>query len=289
MTSANPLIKAFFDSATSTISYIVYDKVGGNAAIIDSVLDFDAKAGRINTTQADKIRDFIVETQLSVEWILETHVHADHLSAAYYLRTHLGGKIAISKHIEMVQKNFIPIFNLLNDSLENNTTFDHLFDDDEKFTIGSLEATALAVPGHTPADLAYQIGDAIFVGDSIFMPDVGTARCDFPGGDAHKLYASVQKLLAFPANTRLFMCHDYPPSGRSATWETTVGKELESNIHVKQGTDEATFVNMRTARDATLSMPVLILPSIQVNIRAGELPSAEANGISYLKIPVNQF
>jgi glyoxylase-like metal-dependent hydrolase (beta-lactamase superfamily II) len=276
-----PNVQAFFDPATWTATYVVHD--GTTAAIVDSVLDYDPKSGRTSTASADKVVEFVRSGGLSVHWILETHAHADHLSAAPYLRKQLGGRIAIGEQIRTVQDVFREVFNLEGEF----PRFDHLFADGETFRIGSLQAQAMHVPGHTPADMAYRIGDAVFVGDTLFMPDVGTARCDFPGGDARTLYRSVRRLLELPGETRLFMCHDYPPEGREAQWQTTVAAQRAGNIHIHDGVTEDEFVAMRTARDRTLQMPTLILPSIQVNIRAGELPAPEANGVSYLKIPLN--
>ncbi|WP_312783411.1 MBL fold metallo-hydrolase [Acidovorax temperans] len=280
-------VKAFFDPATWTVSYVVFDAPGGHCALVDSVLDYDPKSGRTRTDSADQLIAFVREQNLMVDWILETHAHADHLSAAPYLRKHLGGKIAIGGKITQVQNVFKGIFHLEPEFATNGSQFDHLFEDGDTFAIGTLQAQALSVPGHTPACMAYQVGDAVFVGDTLFMPDVGTARCDFPGGNAHTLYQSVRKLLSLPPETRLFMCHDYPPEGREAQWECTVADQRARNIHVHDGVSEAEFVAMRTKRDAGLAMPVLILPSVQVNIRAGELPPPEANGVSYLKIPLN--
>ena len=280
-------VKAFFDPATWTVSYVVFDAPGGHCALVDSVLDYDPKSGRTRTDSADQLIAFVREQNLMVDWILETHAHADHLSAAPYLRKHLGGKIAIGGKITQVQNVFEGIFHLEPEFATNGSQFDHLFEDGDTFAIGTLQAQALSVPGHTPACMAYQVGDAVFVGDTLFMPDVGTARCDFPGGNAHTLYQSVRKLLSLPPETRLFMCHDYPPEGRAAQWECTVADQRARNIHVHDGVSEAEFVAMRTKRDAGLAMPVLILPSVQVNIRAGELPPPEANGVSYLKIPLN--
>lgn len=280
-------VKAFFDPATWTVSYVVFDAPGGHCALVDSVLDYDPKSGRTRTDSADQLIAFVREQNLMVDWILETHAHADHLSAAPYLRNHLGGKIAIGGKITQVQNVFKGIFHLEPEFATNGSQFDHLFEDGDTFAIGTLQAQALSVPGHTPACMAYQVGDAVFVGDTLFMPDVGTARCDFPGGNAHTLYQSVRKLLSLPPETRLFMCHDYPPEGRAAQWECTVANQRARNIHVHDGVSEAEFVAMRTKRDAGLAMPVLILPSVQVNIRAGELPPPEANGVSYLKIPLN--
>ncbi len=280
-------VKAFFDPATWTVSYVVFDAPGGHCALVDSVLDYDPKSGRTRPDSADQLIAFVREQNLTVDWILETHAHADHLSAAPYLRKHLGGKIAIGGKITQVQNVFKGIFHLEPEFATNGSQFDHLFEDGDTFAIGALQAQALSVPGHTPACMAYQVGDAVFVGDTLFMPDVGTARCDFPGGNAHTLYQSVRKLLSLPPETRLFMCHDYPPEGREAQWECTVADQRARNIHVHDGVSEAEFVAMRTKRDAGLAMPVLILPSVQVNIRAGELPPPEANGVSYLKIPLN--
>lgn len=284
-----PIVQGFFDPATWTVSYVVYEKEGSACAIIDSVLDYDHKSGRTRTISADKLIAFVREKNLQVVWILETHAHADHLSAAPYLRKHLGGKIAIGEAITGVQKIFKDIFNLEPEFKADGSQFDHLLKDGEAFAIGALTTQVMSVPGHTPACMAYQVGDAVFVGDTLFMPDVGTARCDFPGGDAHQLYASIRKLLSLPDETRLFMCHDYPPDSREPVWETTVAAQRKGNIHVHDGVSEADFVKMRTVRDATLEMPVLILPSIQVNIRAGEMPPKEANGVAYLKIPINML
>jgi glyoxylase-like metal-dependent hydrolase (beta-lactamase superfamily II) len=283
----NPSVQAFFDPATWTVSHVVYDRPGGHAAVVDSVLDYDPKSGRTRTTSADRLIDFVRAQGLTVQWILETHAHADHLSAAPYLRHELGGRIAIGAAITQVQDVFKRVFHLEPEFRTDGAQFDQLLRDGETFRIGELEAKAMSVPGHTPACMAYQVGDAVFVGDTLFMPDVGTARCDFPGGDAHALYRSVRKLLSLPPATRLFMCHDYPPEGREPAWECTVADQRARNIHIHDGVSEDAFVEMRTKRDATLEMPTLILPSVQVNIRAGEMPPPEANGVSYLKIPVN--
>jgi len=280
-------IEGFFDPGTSTVSYIVLDRETRQCAIVDSVLDYDPKSGRTRTTSADKLVTFIQENRLQVQWILETHAHADHLTAAPYLKRKLGGMTGIGEHIRTVQKVFQGVFNLEPQFRSDGSQFDHLFRDGEEFRIGELVARAVHVPGHTPADLAYVIGDAVFVGDTLFMPDVGTARCDFPGGNAHMLYASIRKILSMPRDTRLFMCHDYPANGRAVTFETTVAEQLARNIHVHEGVTEAQFVEMRSKRDATLDMPVLILPAVQVNIRGGELPPREGNGVSYLKIPLD--
>ncbi|WP_425219658.1 MBL fold metallo-hydrolase [Ralstonia solanacearum] len=283
----SPQIAPFFDSETCTMTYVVHAGPGTPCAVIDSVLDYDPKSGRTRTGSADRVAAYIEANALRVEWLLETHAHADHLSAAPYLRNRFGGRIAIGERIRVVQGVFKPIFNLEPSFRLDGSQFDHLFAADEAFRIGALEAKALAVPGHTPADMAYQVGDAVFVGDTLFMPDVGTARCDFPGGDARTLYQSIRRLLDLPPQTRLYMCHDYPPAGREANCETTVAEQRRANIHVRDGVTEDDFVQMRTRRDATLAMPTLMLPSIQVNIRAGALPPAEPNGVRYLKIPLN--
>ena len=285
----NANVQPFFDAATWTITYVVYDQPGSACAIIDPVLDYDPKSGRTRTDSADKVVAFVREQRLRVRWILETHAHADHLTAAPYLRRELGGQIAIGSNITQVQAIFKKAFNLEPGFRLDGSQFDRLLDDGETLAIGSLQVRALAVPGHTPSCMAYKVGDAVFVGDTLFMPDVGTARCDFPGGDAATLYRSVRKLLALPPATRLFMCHDYPPGGRAAHWESTVADQCARNIHIHDGVTEGQFIAMRKARDATLEMPNLILPSIQVNIRAGQLPPAEADGKSYLKIPLNQL
>lgn len=282
-----PQIEAFYDAVTGTVGYVVFDAPAGRAAIIDPVLDFDPKSGRSSTQMADRMIAFVREKTLQLDWILETHAHADHLSAAQYLKQQLGGAIAIGAHILQVQATFKGLFNLEAQFAVDGSQFDHLFAADEVFAIGTLEARALYVPGHTPADMAYLIGDALFVGDTLFMPDLGTARCDFPGGDAHALYRSIRTLLSQPEATRLFMCHDYPPPDRAPAWQSTVGEQRRHNIHVRDGIDEDSFVAMRTARDATLEMPVLILPAVQVNIRAGAWPPADDNGVAYLRMPVN--
>ncbi len=287
--SSNPQVHGIFDPATWTVTYVVYEKPGSACAIIDSVLDYDPKSGRTSHTSADKVIEFVKANKLQVEWILETHAHADHLSAAPYLKTHLGGKTAIGDHITAVQGVFKSIFNLEPGFKQDGSQFDHLFKDGEAIQIGALSGHTMYVPGHTPACVAYQFGDAVFVGDTLFMPDVGTARCDFPGGDAKTLYASTRKILRLPPTTRLFMCHDYPPNDRPVKFETTVADQRANNIHVKDSISEAEFVEMRTKRDATLEMPVLILPAVQINIRAGELPPKEDNGIAYAKIPLNML
>lgn len=283
----NPEVHGIFDPATSTVTYVVHRGAGTACAIIDSVLDYDPKSGRTRTTSADKVVDYVHSNRLTVEWILETHAHADHLTAAPYLKKKLGGKIAIGHQITAVQRVFKGVFNLGPDFREDGSQFDTLLRDEEIFSIGDLRARVIAVPGHTPACVAYQTGDAVFVGDTLFMPDVGTARCDFPGGNAKTLFASIRKLLSLPPETRLFMCHDYPPKTRTVTFETTVAEQRGKNIHVNDDISEEQFVQMRTHRDATLEMPMLILPAVQINIRAGELPPKESNGKSYLKIPLS--
>ncbi len=282
-----PQVKAFFDPATWTVSYVVFDEIKGSCAIIDPVLDYDSKSSRTNIHSANKLIEFIRAQQLTVAWILETHAHADHLSSADYLKNQLGGKTAIGDNIPVVQKTFKEIFNLGDEFAPDGRQFDHLLTDGELFQVGKLTASAISVSGHTPADMAYQFGDAVFVGDTLFMPDIGSARADFPGGNAHQLFRSIQKLLALPPATKLFMCHDYPPASRAAAWECTVAQQRAHNIHVHDGISENEFVAMRNKRDATLEMPNLLLPSIQVNIRAGKLPPAEQNGVAYLKIPIN--
>ena len=286
-THINPLVHGMFDPATWTVTYVVYEKPGSACAIIDSVLDYDPKSGRTSHKSADKVIDFVKANDLKVEWILETHAHADHLSAAPYLKQHLGGQTAIGDHIGGVQKVFKGIFNMEESFKPDGSQFDHLIAEGDTISIGNLTGHTFYVPGHTPACVAYQFGDAVFVGDTLFMPDVGTARCDFPGGDAKTLYASTRKILSLPPQTRLFMCHDYPPNGRPVNFETTVAEQKAKNVHVHDGISEAEFVAMRTKRDATLDMPVLILPAVQINIRAGELPPKEDNGIAYVKIPLN--
>lgn len=282
-----PDIEAFFDPATWTLSYVVYDEPGGSCAIIDPVLDYDPRSGRTGTVSAERIVAFINEKRLKTEWLLETHAHADHLTSADYLKVRLGGRTAIGKEIPEVQETFKKIFNLGPDFTPDGRHFDHLFADGETFGIGKLTAMAISTPGHTPADLSYRIDDAIFVGDTLFMPDLGTARADFPGGDARRLFRSIRRILAYPAETRLLMCHDYAPSSRATRWETTVAEQRARNIHARDGIDEDQYVTMRQARDATLDMPTLLLPSVQVNVRAGQIPLPEDNGISYLKIPLN--
>ncbi len=284
--SAKPVVRAFFDEPTNTISYLVADPATKRAAVIDPVLDYDHASGKAATKSADIILDAAVAEGLSIDWVLETHAHADHLSGAPYIKLRTGAKVGIGEHIRDVQKIFRPVFNAT-DVKGDGSEFDHLFADGERFRIGQLEVEVLHVPGHTPADVAYRIGDAVFVGDTLFMPDYGTARADFPGGDARKLYRSIRKLLDLPPSTRLFMCHDYKAPGRDHyAWETTVAAERASNTQVRDGISEDQFVAMREARDANLAAPHLLMPSIQVNMRAGKLPPADANGVRYLKIPV---
>lgn len=280
-------VQSFFDPDTSTFTHVIYDKVGRHGAVVDPVLNFEQSSGRITHEAADKVIDFVKAQSLTIDWILETHAHADHLSGAAYMQSRIGGRIAIGREIGRVQKVFKALFNLEPGFDTQGQQFDHLFDDGEAFAIGELSAVAMHVPGHTPADMAYRIGDAVFVGDTLFPPDVGTARCDFPGGDARQLYRSVRQILSLPAETRLYMCHDYPPTERAVEAVNTVAAQRAHNIHIQDGVTEDEFVARRQARDATLSMPRLILPSIQVNIRAGHLPPAEANGTVYLKVPVN--
>jgi len=282
-----PCVEPFFDAATSTFTYVVHAGDGTPAAVIDSVLGYDHKSGRTSTESADRVVAFIREHQLQLQWLLETHAHADHLSAAQYMKSQLGGSIGIGEHIRSVQHTFKGLFNLGADLREDGAQFEHLFADHEAFSIGELDARAIHVPGHTPADIAYHVGDAVFVGDTLFMPDIGSARCDFPGGDAHLLYRSVRKLLSLPPRTRMFMCHDYPPSPREVRCETTVEEQRHSNVHLHEGVSEETFVQMRIERDRTLAVPELMFPSVQVNIRAGAMPPPESNGIRYLKIPLN--
>lgn len=285
-----PIVKTFFDEPTFTFSHVVSDPETKECAIIDSVLDFDYASGKTDRVSADHIIAYIKEESLQTKWILETHVHADHLSAAPYLKDQLGGTLAIGDQITVVQNVFGKAFNAGTEFERDGSQFDHLFKDDESFNIGSISAKAIHTPGHTPACMSYLIGDALFVGDTLFMPDYGTARCDFPGGDATTLYQSIQKLFALPDETRVFMCHDYKAPGRDEyQFETTIGEERQHNIHVSVEHDQADFIQMRESRDATLGMPRLILPSVQVNMRAGHMPPAEENGQRYLKIPVDLF
>lgn len=279
-----PLVRAFFDEATNTVSYLVSDPATGHAAVIDPVLDYDQATGKAAAKSAEAILAAAKDAGLTIDWVLETHAHADHLSSAPYVKLKTGAKVGIGEHIRKVQKIFRPIFNAV-DVSGDGTEFDHLFVDGEQFRVGDLEASVIYTPGHTPACVSYKIGDAVFIGDTLFMPDYGTARADFPGGDARELYRSIKKLLELPAETRVFVCHDYKPEGRDHyAWETTIGAERQ-NLHIA-GKSEEEFVAMREARDATLAAPLLLLPSIQTNIRAGKLPPAESNGVTYFKIPV---
>lgn len=285
-----PLVKAFLDGDSETYSYVVYDEPAGHAVVIDPVLDFDYKSGRTATEGAQKIIDFIQEQNLKLSWVLETHAHADHLSAAPFIREQLGAPIGIGEHIKNVQEIFRQVFNLEKEFLPNGSQFDRLFGDGESFQVGKLSFRVMHTPGHTPADLAYIVNEsAVFVGDTLFMPDVGTARCDFPGGSSAQLFQSIQKLLALPPSTAMYICHDYPTKGREHNCKTTVAEQKANNIHVHDGVTESDFVQMRDERDSGLDMPRLILPAIQVNIRAGQLPPAEGNGQIYLKLPLNQL
>lgn len=286
--TVKPGVQAFFDKATSNATYVVTDPDSRHCAIIDSVLDFDPASGRTGTTAADRVIEHVRAQGLKVDWVLETHVHADHLTAAPYLKEKLGGRMAIGEHVVDVQAYFGRVFNAGPDFAADGSQFDHLFRDGETFRIGGLEARVVHTPGHTPACMVYLIGDALFTGDTLFMPDSGTARCDFPGGSARQLYASIQKVLALPPETRVFVNHDYGADGkREVAWETTIAAQRAANIHVKNGTSETEYVAMREKRDATLSMPRLILPSIQVNMRGGRLPPPESNGVRYLKLPLD--
>ncbi len=284
-----PLVEALFHEPSSTVSYIVACPESGQAAIVDPVLDYDIYSGRTETVFAERILERVRERGLSVEWILETHVHADHLSAGAFLKEAAGGRTAIGSHIVDVQAVFKDIYNLPPEFLADGSQFDRLFEDEERFRVGQVEAGVLHTPGHTPACVTYVIGDAAFTGDTVFMPDFGTARCDFPGGDAAALYRSVRRILSLPPETRIFVGHDYAPGGRAVAWETTVAEERRANRHVRDGIDESSFVAMRTERDRTLDVPALLLPSIQVNMRGGDLPEPESNGRAYLKIPLNAF
>lgn len=285
-----PEVKAFFDEATNTVSYVLYDPETKDAAIIDSLLDFDSKSGKLTTESADLLLGFVRDHGLKVDLILETHVHADHLSAAPYIKKQIGGRIAIGSEITTVQYVFGKVFNAGTAFQRDGSQFDVLFEDGDTFEIGRFKGVAIHTPGHTPACMSYLVGDALFVGDTIFMPDFGTARCDFPGGDASTLYRSIKRLFQLPDETRMFLCHDYKSKTRDHyAWETTVGEEKRENIHVREGVSEDEFVKMRTERDATLAMPTLILPSVQVNMNAGNLPDPEDNGKQYLKLPLNAF
>jgi len=284
---SKPVVKAFFDEATFTVTYVVSDPATSCAAIIDPVLDYDAASGRTSTTSADAVAAYVQENKLGVDWILETHVHADHLSGAPYLKEKLGGQTAIGKHVMAVQETFKAVFNLA-DLVTDGSQFDQLFSDGDTFPVGEIEGRVIATPGHTPACITYVIGDSAYVGDTLFMQDFGTARTDFPGGSAAELYASIQKILSLPDDTRLFMCHDYKAPGRDTfAWETTVAKQRDANIHINKNVSEQEFIAMREGRDKELGMPKLLLPAIQVNVRAGQLPEPEDNNIRYLKIPLD--
>ena len=284
-----PDVTAHFHNATYTITYIVADPSSGHCAIIDSVLDYDPRSGRMSTDFADKVIDCVRERGYTVDWILETHAHADHPTAAPYIQEQLGGRIAIGQHVCEVQATFKRFFNLGEDFATDGSQFDHLFGDNEDFKVGEITARVMHTPGHTPACVTYVVGDAVFVGDTLFMPDFGTARTDFPGGDAATLFRSMQRILSLAPETRLFMCHDYGPDGRKFAWETTVAEERSDNVHVHDGVSEEEFVKTRTERDNGLDLPALILPSLQINIRAGRMPPPDDNGVSYLRIPINQL
>lgn len=285
----NPQVESFRDPLTSTFSYVVYDAPGGHAAIIDPVLDYDGPSARTGTALTERLLAFVRKHDLKVDWILETHAHADHLSAGGYLRDQLGAKLAIGRGIITVQERFKQLFNLEPEFVADGSQFDHLFNEGETFTIGALIGHTLATPGHTDDSLTYVIGDAAFIGDTMFAPDTGTARCDFPGGDANKLYDSIHKIFALTADTRIFLCHDYPPGDREPAAQTSVAAQETSNVHVRDGVSQAAFVRMRNERDASLPEPKLILPALQVNIRGGRLPPPDGNGISYLRLPLNQI
>ena len=285
----NLRIKGFFDGQTSTISYVVHDNIEKKCAVIDSVLDFDYSSGDIDYVNADKIISYVDQNKLNVEWLIETHVHADHLSASPYIQKKLGGKIGISEKISDIQNIFGKTFNAGTEFQRDGSQFDKLFKDNDEYKIGNINCKVINTPGHTPACTAHVIGNSIFVGDTLFMPDLGSARADFPGGDARQLYRSIQKILSYPDETRIFVCHDYPPSSREVKWSTTVGEQKENNVHVKTSILEDEFVKIREARDKTLNMPKLIIPSIQVNMRAGNLPPPEDNGSVYIKVPINSI
>lgn len=287
-TNLQPVVRSIFDRATNTVTHVVSDPVSKRAAIIDSVMDYEPHGGALSSAGADAVADYVRQEKLSVGWILETHVHADHLSAAPYLQKMLGGKLGIGEKILDVQNVFGKVFNAGTEFARDGSQFDALFKDGDTFMVGDISARVIYTPGHTPADVSYVIGDAVFVGDTLFMPDYGSARCDFPGGSAAELYRSVQKIFELPDETRMFMCHDYLPEGRNEyVWQTTVGEQKRNNVHLRRGTAETAFVAERQARDRTLGMPRLIIPSLQVNMRAGNLPPQEGNGETYLKIPVN--
>lgn len=285
--SVHPEVTAFFDAATNTISYVVKDPASSACAVVDSVMDIDYAAGRITYQHADEIIAFIEKNGLRLEWLIETHVHADHLSAAPYIQQKLGGKLGIGRNITIVQDTFGKVFNEGTEFKRDGSQFDRLFDEGDRYRIGQLECFAIHTPGHTPACMTHVVGDAAFVGDTLFMPDGGSARADFPGGDAGVLYDSIQKVLTLPDDMRLFMCHDYAPNGREIRWETTVAEERANNIHVGAGKTREEFVKFRTERDKTLGMPKLIIPSLQINMRAGEMPPPEDDGRTYLKVPIN--
>ena len=286
---ADTATTAFFDPGTCTVSYVVWDLATRCAAVIDSVLDYDFKSGHTSSRSADRLLQHLTDHALQLDWILETHAHADHLSAARYLQQRVGGRIAIGEHIRAVQATFKKLYNLERSFLADGSPFDHLFKDGETFFIGGVEATALLVPGHTPADMAYLVDGSVFVGDTLFMPDLGSARADFPGGDAKQLYASMRKLLDLPPQTTVYVCHDYPPTTRQPRWQTSVAEQRALNIHVRDGISEAAFVALRQARDATLDVPTLMLPAVQVNVRAGHFPPTDDNGVAYLRIPLNSL
>ena len=288
-TDENHHIKGFFDDQTSTISYVVHDNIEKKCAVIDSVLDFDYSSGDIDYVNADKIISYVDQNKLNVDWLIETHVHADHLSASPYIQKKLGGKIGISEKISDIQNIFGKTFNAGTEFQRDGSQFDKLFKDNDEYKIGNINCKVINTPGHTPACTAHVIGNSIFVGDTLFMPDLGSARADFPGGDARQLYRSIQKILSYPDETRIFVCHDYPPSSREVKWSTTVGEQKENNVHVKTSILEDEFVKIREARDKTLNMPKLIIPSIQVNMRAGNLPPPEDNGSVYIKVPINSI
>lgn len=284
--NTSPEVRAYYDADTNTVSYIVIDRTANACAVVDSVLNFDYASGKISYEQADEIIEFIDSSGLKLEWLIETHVHADHLSAAPYIQEKSGGEIMISKEITAVQNIFGKVFNAGTEFERDGSQFDRLLEDGDTYRIGNLEGRAIHTPGHTPACMAHVIGDAVFVGDTLFMPDGGTARADFPGGDARTLFRSIHKILELPDETRVFVCHDYQPDGREVMWQTTIKEQREQNIHIGNGIGEDAFVAKREARDATLNMPKLIMPSIQVNMRAGHMPTAEDNGETYLKVPV---
>lgn len=284
-----PKVEAFFHKDTNTFSYVVHEGEGGSAAIIDPVLDYEAASARTSTVFADLLLSFVHKQRLTVEWILETHAHADHLSAGGYLHDVLGAPLAIGHGITRIQERFKTLFGLGEEFIADGRQFDRLFVEGDTFRIGKLEARVIPTPGHTEDSLTYVIGDAAFVGDTLFAPDNGTARCDFPGGDAGRLYGSIQKILSLPADTRIFLCHDYPPAGREPMAETSIAAQMQNNVHIGNGATQAQFVSLRNSRDAGLSAPRLLLPSLQINIRGGRLPSADANGIAYLKLPLNQL